>query len=552
MAQDQIVGIITTPLAQLLKLSNYYFFNKKTSLSDKNMKTLLKLTLLFFAVFMVISKGYTQNNADPGIGILMSPSSVSQGSTGILSATVGNYGNGTIVKNSLRVTISVGPNAEILGIDSGSDVRWSQLNLTTGSANTILLTNTDGSFNPFDISDIVLTVRGNVVSAANGIAGNIVYITANNPLLCSGCSLPPQNASQGNASTSNDNSETSLNVTGSTLTVTNIQTNILCYGGSTGTSTATVTGGTPNYTYSWNTTPVQTSATATGLFAGIYVITVTDNTGSMAKDTIYITQPDLLVLSLTPTHVLCYGEATGIINASFTGGTPGVQYKLGNGAYQSSGTFSGLTAGVYTVTVKDANGCEKFKAGTITQSLQLGANPSTVDVTCFNGNGVDGKAKVTPYGGTPGYTYLWSNGKTTQEITGLIAGTYSVTVTDANGCSIPVTGIVVGKSAQLTGTATSNSPVCEGSTINLFANGGVNYSWNGPAGFSSGVQNPSIANGTTSKAGVYTVTLTDAKGCIAMATTSVTITDLPEIADIDESVCAGQTLTVTAPDYGAG
>ncbi|MFV8467405.1 hypothetical protein, partial [Flavobacterium sp. LB1P62] len=177
------------------------------------MKALYKLILLFFTVFMIVPKGYSQNNADPGIGILMSPASVAQSSTGILSATVGNYGNGTIVKNSLRITISVGANAEIIGIASGSDTRWNQLSLTTGSANTIKLTNSGDGFSSFDVSDILLIVRGNVVSVANGIIGNIVYITAANPLLCGGCSSPPLNVSQGNASNSNDNSETSLAVT---------------------------------------------------------------------------------------------------------------------------------------------------------------------------------------------------------------------------------------------------------------------------------------------------------------------------------------------------
>jgi CshA-type fibril repeat protein len=176
------------------------------------MKNRYKLIVLFFTLFMIIPKGYSQNNADPGIGILMNPPTLSQGSTGMLIATVGNYGNGTIVGNSLRVTISVGGNVEIIGIASDSDTRWNQSSLTTGSANTINLTNSGGGFNEFDVSDIVLIVRGNVVSSNNGFQGNIVYITAANPLLCGGCSSPPQNSSQGNASKSNDNSETS-NVT---------------------------------------------------------------------------------------------------------------------------------------------------------------------------------------------------------------------------------------------------------------------------------------------------------------------------------------------------
>jgi hypothetical protein len=180
-------------------------------LNDKNMNTLNKLIVLFFTVFIFIPKGYSQNNADPGIGILMSPASVMLGSTGILRVTVGNYGNETIVENSLRVTISIGANAEIIEIASGSDTHWSQESLTAGSGNTIKLTNSGGDFGSFDVGDILLTVRGNVVSGPDVILGNIVYITTQNPLLCGGCTSPPLNATQGNASNSNDNSSTSYN-----------------------------------------------------------------------------------------------------------------------------------------------------------------------------------------------------------------------------------------------------------------------------------------------------------------------------------------------------
>ncbi|MGK0448197.1 MAG: gliding motility-associated-like protein [Polaribacter sp.] len=179
-------------------------------LNNKNMNTLNKLIVLFFTVFIFIPKGYSQNNADPGIGILMSTASLTEGSTGILRVTVGNYGNETIVENSLRVTISVGTNAEIIEIASGSDTHWSQESLTAGSGNTIKLTNSGGDFGSFEGGDILLTVRGNVVSDPGLILGNIVYITANNPLLCGGCPSPSLNTSQGNASNSNDNSQTSL------------------------------------------------------------------------------------------------------------------------------------------------------------------------------------------------------------------------------------------------------------------------------------------------------------------------------------------------------
>jgi hypothetical protein len=193
--------IIANRLKKTLTLNNEIMNN-----------TLNKLILLLFTLFMFIPEGYSQNNAGPGISILMSPSSVPQGSTGILTALVGNYGNKTIVGNSLRVTISVGANTEIIEVAPDSDVRWSQVSLTTGSANTIQLTNS-GDFDPFDQVSILLTVRGNEVSEYDLILGNIVYMTAQNSLLCDSCPSAPLNAFQGNANSSNDNAQTSLAVT---------------------------------------------------------------------------------------------------------------------------------------------------------------------------------------------------------------------------------------------------------------------------------------------------------------------------------------------------
>ena len=170
------------------------------------MKTIFKIVLSYSLMIFSLN-GYSQN-ADLGIGIIMSPPTVMQGSTGILSATVGNYGNDNIVLNSIIVTISVGIDAEIIGLSAGSDSRWTIYSLTSGSANIIKLTNTAGSFTPFDVGDILLTVRGNVVSTPILIFGNISYISGANPLLCGIC----LNSSQGNALNSNDDSQTSLAV----------------------------------------------------------------------------------------------------------------------------------------------------------------------------------------------------------------------------------------------------------------------------------------------------------------------------------------------------
>ncbi|MCR9098278.1 MAG: hypothetical protein NXI30_28995, partial [bacterium] len=212
--------------------------------------------------------------------------------------------------------------------------------------------------------------------------------------------------------------------------------------------------------------------------------------------------------------------------------------------------LSGLAAGTYSVVVTDANSCTATASVTITEPTPVTANYSTIDVTCYNGS--DGKVNVSASGGTSPYKYLWSTGATTQEISGLSAGTYFVVVTDANGCKITKENIVVGQPSQLSVNATSNSPVCEGGSINLDANGGNSYSWTGPAGFTSVTKNPSILNASTTHVGIYTVTVSDSKGCSATATTEVKVTDIPDFVDIIDEICVGKDLVLIAPNYGAG
>ncbi len=104
-----------------------------------------------------------------------------------------------------------------------------------------------------------------------------------------------------------------------------------------------------------------------------------------------------------------------------------------------------------------------------------------------------------------------------------MAGVYSVTVTNANGCTVSLTTNVV-VNALPNAMASSNSPVCVDQSINLTASGGTNYSWSGPGGFTSTLQNPTRTNATAAMAGTYTVTVTDGNGCSATATTNVTVT----------------------------
>ena len=317
------------------------------------------------------------------------------------------------------------------------------------------------------------------------------------------------------------------------LSVTSTQVNVACYNGTTGTATAIPAGGTAPYTYSWNTTPAQSVATATGLAAGTYRVTVTDVNLCTAFTDVTITQPSAaLSVTSTQVNVACYNGTTGTATAIPAGGTAPYTYSWNTTPAQSVATATGLAAGTYRVTVTDANLCTAFADVTITQpAAALGVTTTQVNVACFNGT--TGTATAIPAGGTAPYTYSWNTtpAQNTATATGLAAGTYRITITDANLCTA-FTDVTITQPAALVTIASSNSPTCVNTILNLTSSpsGGTpiySYSWTGPNGFTSTLQNPSIPNVTTVSSGTYSITVTDENGCIASATTTVTINPLP-------------------------
>ncbi|MBL7754730.1 MAG: SprB repeat-containing protein, partial [Chitinophagaceae bacterium] len=207
---------------------------------------------------------------------------------------------------------------------------------------------------------------------------------------------------------------------------------ILCQGGTTN-ITATGTGGTGAYQYQLNSGTFQSSNLFT-VSAGMYTISIKDANNCTGSTTITITEPNLLTLSLSSGSILCFGGSTSISSTAL-GGTPSYQYSINGGSYQSGSGFT-ATAGSYTVTVKDANNCTASSVLAITQPtlLQI-TNLSNTIPTCVPGN--DATLTITAGGGSPGYQYSLNNGpnQNTNVFTGLGPGTYSVTVTDVNGCS---------------------------------------------------------------------------------------------------------------------
>jgi len=249
----------------------------------------------------------------------------------------------------------------------------------------------------------------------------------------------------------------------SILTSTVTSTNDSCNGSCDGTATVVVSGGTLPYTYAW--TGGQTTSTATGLCAGTFTITVTDAIGCIHSNSVIITEPASLVSNISGVNPLCNGDCNGSVSSAPTGGTPPYTYLWSNGCATSACT--GLCAGTYTLTLTDANNCLVTATVTLTAPAPITLTDVVTNANCTNT--CDGSIDITPSGGTIPYTFLWSNAMTTEDVSGLCAGIYSVTITDANGCSF-TDSMTVGVITLVIADAGINQSFCAGGTATLCSN----------------------------------------------------------------------------------
>ncbi len=298
------------------------------------------------------------------------------------------------------------------------------------------------------------------------------------------------------------------------LVVTGGTTNISCQGAGDGSTTLTVSGGTPGYTYVWN-NGLSAGASHNNLSAGTYRVTVSDNAGCTQSLALSITEPDALLVTGGTTSISCQGANDGSISLTVSGGTTPYSYLWNTGGTTS--TLSGLSAGTYRVTVTDANACTQSLALSITEPDALIVTGGTMSISC-QGAG-DGSTSLTVSGGTTPYSYLWNTGGTTSTLSNLTAGTYRVTVTDYNGCTQSLSTNITQPAAALTATGGSSSITCHGAndgSIDVTVSGGTSpysYSWN--------------TGGTTStlsglSAGTYRVTVSDNAGCTQFLSTNIT------------------------------
>ena len=329
------------------------------------------------------------------------------------------------------------------------------------------------------------------------------------------------------------------------LAATASSTNVSCNSGSNATATVSVSGGTSGYTYSW-TPSGGTGATASGLVAGSYTCNVTDANGCNTSQNFTITEPTVLAATSSSNDVNCNGAATGSASVSPTGGTATYTYSW-SPAGGTAATATGLTAGNYSCMITDANSCVVTELISIAEPTAITVTQTSTNVAC--NTGTNGSASVSVSGGNGPYTYLWSNGGTTDTEANLTAGNYICTITDANGCDVQSLFTITSPNT-ITSTVSVTNPICfggEGSaTVNSTGGTGtLSYSW------SSGGNGPVETN---LYAGTYSVITTDANGC-----TSQELVVINEPAQIQNSIsytmplCNGGTGDVTVtPSGGTG
>ncbi len=333
------------------------------------------------------------------------------------------------------------------------------------------------------------------------------------------------------------------------MTVNPSFTNASCNGGADGSATVTTSGGTPDYQYTWDTSPVQTTETATGLSAGTYNVTIEDMNGCEEYETFVITEPTAVTLSSTTTDALCNEDANGSATVTPSGGTGDYDYEWDTTPEQITATATGLGAGSYTVLVTDDNGCTATETVMISEPAVLSLTTNQTDALC--NQSADGTATVVPSGGTGPYSYAWTGGQVDATAIDLLAGNYTVIVEDANGCTEEAS-VIIEEPEALALSLTGVDPDCNQSlngTATVAPSGGTGaytYLWDDG-------QSTSTAIGLDG--GLIGVVVTDANGC--SETESINLIAPPALSLMtsqENILCFGEetgTATVT-PNGGTG
>ena len=304
--------------------------------------------------------------------------------------------------------------------------------------------------------------------------------------------------------------------------------NVACYSGSNGSIDLQAWGGTAPYTYLWTTG--SSNQDITGLTVGNYSVTITDNKGCVKSSNYTITQPTIITSQMNSTPVSCFGFSNGIASVIATGGTPPYAYSWQNTSSvfaQNNSTLANVPASTYTVSITDANGCSISNSTTISQPSVVSSSLTFTNVNCHGGN--DGSINLSVSGGNAPYSYTWVNAANqniavTQDLLQIPADTFTVTITDGNGCVSTMNQVISEPELPLSSTSTVINILCFGNSTGAIAinaaGGTIPYTFN----WLSGQNTSTISN---LSAGTYSFTITDFNGCNLSGNLNVTQPNAP-------------------------
>lgn len=333
------------------------------------------------------------------------------------------------------------------------------------------------------------------------------------------------------------------------LSATVTQNNISCYGFTDGSASVNVTGGSGPYFYNWNTGSGNNSITNVG--AGNYSVQIMDSEGCTLSSNVTLTQPPVLVIGVTDLqNITCNGYNNGSVSVMSSGGSSPYNYIWNTSA--TSTTINNLTAGFYTVSVTDNNGCQANYTAQITEPQAINIALTQNDITC---NGLmNGNASAAVTGGTGIISYSWNTSpmQTTSSINSLDNGNYTVTVTDQNNCTATATATIF-EPSPLVISVNGGGMICPGQVIPISVNavgGNGNYTYN----WSNSLGNASSHNVSPATATSYSVFVTDANGCTSPTLPiNITVNDI-NLANITVTgtpfLCFGNTGSVAAQITG--
>ena len=437
---------------------------------------------------------------------LSSTSAICTASNGSASSSVTNGGQAPF-----SYIWSNGQNtANLTGVSAGSyAVTVTDATGCSVSAST-LISSSSGSLNASTSSANALCTRANGTATVSPSGGNspFSYLWSNgaNTASISNLSVGTYQVTVTDANGCQANASANVSATNISVTATSNTTASNCLI-PTGSASVSPSNGLAPYTYLWDTG--STTAMLSNVGVGLYSVTITDANGCQGVlNNIVVNSANGPVVNLSATDANCQNP-DGTATANVSGGLAPYSYFWSNGQLGSQAI--GLIAGTYGLTVSDANSCETIVSITVNSDPgTLALNITTNNATC---NSPDGSALANASGGTvvSNYNYLWSNGATTRAVVGLAPGTYTLTVSDDFGCSLSQTAIIGASAGTLSITETISPVTSIGGSngaISLSASGGAApyfYTWSNAA---------SGANISNLSANTYTVTVTDANGCV--------------------------------------